>query len=235
VRELEASGEAGFNRVVWDLRARAPEGVPNARGPFVLPGPYRVYLSTPVGSVAVSLRVDWDPELSLSDEERARRYRFLTDAGRLQERIQGASAALAAVRKQLTDLQEPLKGVRGNARLADGVSRFTSSIEQLQRRLGGGSGGDEEGGFGGGLRSRVNGLVGEIDGGGVQQGTLAGPTTTQSARLVAATADVEAFQADFDRLLGPDLEQVNDRLARARLPRITLPAEALRRPTSSQP
>ena len=235
VRELDGSSEAGLNRVVWDLRARGPEGITNARGPFVVPGQYRVVVSTQAGSVAVPLRVDWDPAFPVSDEERARRFRFLTDAGHLQERIQGASAALAAMRKQLATIQESLKGARANPRLAESVTRFSASIDPLQRRIGGGGGGgDEEGGFGGGLRSRVNGLVSEIDGGGVQQGTLAGPTATQSARLAAATADVEAFQTEFDRVAGSELEQLNDRLARARLPRITVPA-APARTTSSQP
>ncbi len=183
VREVAATGEPGFNRVVWDLRAGAPDGVPNARGPFVLPGAYRVYLSVAGSTPSVPLQVEWDPAFPLSDEERRARFKFLTDAGDLQRRVHEASGRLAELTK------------------GRDATKHTTSIEQLQRRLGRGGGGDEEGGFGGGgVRSQINGLVSEIDGGGVQQGTLSGPTAVQSARLAAAKAEVEKIEGEIEQL-----------------------------------
>lgn len=181
VRELPATGNAGFNRVVWDLRANGPEGVPDARGPFVLPGRYRVYVAAAGASPSAPIEVQWDPDFELSDEERRSRYQFLTDAGQLQKRLHDASATL-------TTLASELEQAKNEARAA--------SVEQLRRRIGGG----DEGGFGGGLRARVNGLMGEIEGGGVQQGTLSGPTAVQRARLADLRGEVDKVEAELKEL-----------------------------------
>jgi hypothetical protein len=208
--------------------------VPNARGPFVVPGTYRVHLSAAAARVSAPLRVDWDPAFPLTDQERASRFRFLTDAGRLQSRIHVAAAALAEARKQLTTVQEQLKTARAAARVLDAATRFATSVEEVQRRIGGGGGGDEEGGFGSGLRTRVNGLINEIDGSGAQQGTLSGPTITQSARLAAAQADVEKLSTDVDRVLLTELKQLNDQVVRLKVSRITVAWPVTRATTSSQ-
>jgi photosystem II stability/assembly factor-like uncharacterized protein len=236
IREMQAADDAGINRVVWDLRANAPEGVPNARGPFVPPGTYRVFLSATGGSVSTPVQVEWDPEFPMSDQERLLRFRHLTDAGRLQGSIQAASTALAEVRKQLTPIADQLKAARATAQALDALARFSAAVEQARQRAGGGSGGGEdEGGGGAGLRSRVNALVSEIDGSGVQQGTLSGPTASQSARLTAAQAEVAKMTEELDRLLGPDLKQLNDQIARSKIPRITVAWPPTRTTTSSQP
>ncbi len=234
VRELDVPGEAGLNRAVWDLRATRPD-VPNARGPFVLPGAYRVHLSAAGDRLSAPLRVDWDSEFPLTDEERASRFRFLTDAGVLQGRLQAAGVALGEGRTQLTSVQEQLTTARATARTVDAATRFAASIEEVQRRIGGGGGGDEEGGGGSGLRSRVNTLVNEIDGTGVQQGTLHGPTTVQSARLAAAQVEVEKLSAEVDRVLVTELKQLNDQITRLKILPITVPWPVVRPTTTSQP
>lgn len=234
VRELDAPGEAGLNRAVWDLRASGPAGVPNGRGPFVLPGIYQLHLTAGADRVSAPVRVDWDPEFPLTDEERASRFRFLTEAGTLQSRIYAAGSALADVRTQLTSVQEQLKTAGAPARAVDSATRFAESLDQVQRRIGGGGGGEEEGGGGRGLRSRVNSLVSEIDGTGVQQGTLSGPTAIQSARLAAAQAEVEKLSTDVDRVLVTELKQLNDQIARLKIQRITVSWTAPRPVTSSQ-
>jgi len=233
VREITAPGERGINYVVWDLRASAAEGVPNARGPFVLPGTYRVQLPAQGGSVSAPVQVDWDPEFPLTDAERTLRFRYLTDAGRAQSRIYAAAAGLTDVLKQLTALQEPLKTTRGAAAMSEAATRLAASIEQIQRRIGGGGGGGDEGGPSGGLRSQINGLIAEIDGSGVQQGTLSGPTVVQARRLTAAQAELDKLLAEIDRALGTEVDQLNVQGARLRIPRIVAPAGLVRRPTSS--
>jgi photosystem II stability/assembly factor-like uncharacterized protein len=222
VREISAGSAPGFNRVVWDLRASGPEGVPNTRGPFVLPGTYRVQLPAQGGSVSAPLQVEWDPMFPVSETERSSRFRFLTDAGRLQTRIQRVASNVAEVRKQLAPVQEQLKAMpRPNTAANEAVSRFAGLVDQLQRRVGGGAGGEDEGGFGGGLRSQVNGLVSEIDGGGAQQGTLSGPTVVQSRRLAAAQTDVDKLDTEAERVFNNELTQLNGQLSKLRIQRIT--------------
>ena len=210
VRELAAPGDPGFNRMVWDLRASAPEGVPNARGPFVVPGRYRVSLSTG-GDATTEVDVEWDPALPLSDEERRLRFTFLDEAGQLQKAVHDASTALTALAKELAGVQDKVRS----------AATVKGTVEQLQRRVGRGGGGEEEG-FGGGLRSQVNGLISEIDGGGAQQGTLTGPTATQRARLEASRAEVRKLQEDTARVMRDDLNRLNTELEKARLPRIVI-------------
>jgi hypothetical protein len=216
VRELPASGDAGINRVVWDLRAAAPDGVPNTRGPFVPPGKYTMHLSAAGAAIPGTIQVDWDPAFPLTDEERRLRFTFLKEAGELQRKVHRISTALAAVKGELTK-REDLKGVAAAASLL-------GKVEQQQQRIAGGGAGGEEGGFGGGLRSQVNGLINEIDGGGVQQGTLSGPTSVQRARLVSASAEVAKLVTDADIVLSDDLERLNTELDRLKLPRIVVPA-----------
>jgi photosystem II stability/assembly factor-like uncharacterized protein len=235
LRELTAPGDAGLNRLVWDLRVAGYEGVPNARGPFVTPGTYTVSLAASGREISIPLQVGWDPDFPVSEPERASRVRFLTDAGRLQQRLQEAVSALAGVKTQLTSLEEQLKNVPSVAPILASATRLGASVDQLHRRAaGGGGGGEEGGGAGPTVRGTVNGLIGEIDGSGVQQGTLSGPTAVQRARLAAAGKQVDALQADLDRVLGDELNRLNEEINQLRIPRITDPRVAGQRRTSPE-
>ena len=217
VRELTATGEAGFNRVVWDLRAAPAEGVQGARGPYVLPGKYTVYLAAAGGAIPGTIQVEWDPLFPVPDEERRLRFTFLKDAGELQRRLQRPTNALTELRTELTKRPD-LKGVPA-------ATAFLAEVEQRQRRLGGGGGGgEEEGGFGGGLRSQVNGLINEFEGSGAQQGTLSGPTAVQRARLTSASAEVDKLVTDADKFLSDDLGRLNAELDRLKIPRVVVRA-----------
>jgi len=61
VRDLDATGEAGLNRVQWDLRAN-PEDEDDNQGPRVAPGTYRVVLivdETEQSALVNVLADDW--------------------------------------------------------------------------------------------------------------------------------------------------------------------------------
>jgi hypothetical protein len=221
VRELAAAGDAGFNRVIWDLRAGAPEGVPNARGPYVLPGTYTIYLAAAGGAIPAPLQVHWDPAFAVSDKDRRLRFTFLRDAGELQRRLHRVSTTLTALRSQLEKRQD-LKAVPAAAALL-------AQVEQRQRQAdGGGRAGGDEAGFGRNLRAQVTGLAGELEGGGAQQGTLSGPTAVQRARLAASSAEMDKLVTDVDNILSDDLERLNAELDSLRIPRITVSASSSR-------
>ena len=61
LRELAGAGRKGFNRIVWDLRIAPPEGVPQSRGPFVVPGRYRVKLSAGDKALEKAVEVELAP------------------------------------------------------------------------------------------------------------------------------------------------------------------------------
>jgi hypothetical protein len=113
------------------------------------------------------------------------------------------------------------------ATVVDLVGRLGKNLADLQSRIGGGGGGGGEegggGGGGGGLRGRVNGLFSELDGSGIHQGTLSGPTIGQRERLDTARQDAQTLQADVERTLGAELTSLNNEIAPLNLPRINRP------------
>ena len=96
------------------------------------------------------------------------------------------------------------------------------TLTDLQARIGtgGGGGGDEGGGGGGGLRARVNGLFSELDGSGIHQGTLTGPTASQRQRLEALSSDAASLRSAVTRALDVDLGALNAEIAKQGIPRI---------------
>ena len=231
VRELDGTTDAGFNRVVWDLRSTAPAVLTGQRGPLVLPGKYVVTVRAGGRESTATVTVDPDPAFPLTDAERASRFTYLTEALKLQADLAQAANDLRGVRDQLTPLQDQLKRQPSPpASVVDGVARLAKSLAELQSRLGGGGGGGgvgggEEGGGGGGggLRGRAGNLFSELDGSGIHQGSLTGPTVSQRQRLDAARKDYQALSIELDRALGADLAALNDEIARLKVPRIVRP------------
>jgi photosystem II stability/assembly factor-like uncharacterized protein len=229
VRELQGTTASGLNRVIWDLRSSAPAALQNQRGPFVPPGTYRVTVRAAGRESSADVKVDPDPLLPMTDAERQLRYQFLSDALGLQADLVASATDVRAVRDQLTALQEQLKrqGSRASS-VIDGVAKMTKTLTDLQNRIagaGGGGGGGEEGGGGGGggLRGRAGGLFSALDGSGIHQGTLSGPTPSQREQLEALRGETKSLIAAIDRALGPDLAALNEDIARAKVPRIVRP------------
>ena len=228
VRELQGTTTAGLNRVIWDLRSGAPAGLQNQRGPFVPPGTYRVTVRANGRESSSTVKVDPDPLLPMTDAERQLRYQFLTEALRMQADLADLTADLRAVRDQLTALQEQLKR-QGTPppSVVNAVAGMSKTLTDLQSRVdgGGGGGGGEEGGGGGGggLRGRASNLFSSLDGSGIHQGTLFGPSPAQRQQLESLRSDAQALRAAIDRALGADLAALNEEIARAKVPRITRP------------
>jgi hypothetical protein len=229
VREITGGRDAGINRSVWDLRQSAPAGVPNARGPLVLPGRYTVKLSAAGRELTGTVDVDPDPLLTLSDAERQNRLTHLLRVNELQAEIQRTSTRTNGIVTQITALLDQLKNVANvPSSVTTAADAVATQARNLQRRLGGQqqSAGGEEGGGGGGsgtLRGRATGLFNEIDGNAVQQGTLTGPTAVQIERLQQLADDVKAAAGELDRLIGTSIPSLNAEMDKAGIPRIVIP------------
>jgi hypothetical protein len=209
-----------LNRVVWDLRSGVPAGLTDQRGPFVLPGTYTVTVRVAGRESTATLRVDPDPAFPVSDAERRSRFEFLTEALRIQAGLARITDAIRGVREQLTALEDQLKRQpSAPASVVDGAARLTKTLADLEGRIAGGGGG----GGGGGLRRRASGLFSELDGSGIHQGTLSGPTTGQRRLLDTARTEAQTLQGEVDRALGADLTALNDEIARLKIPRLVRP------------
>ncbi len=223
VRKLSGEADAGLNRVAWDLRSAAPFTLQNQRGPLVVPGSYTATVKVGARESKTTITVLPDPMIQVSDAERQQRYRFLTDVLTVGGELARSGDELRAVRGQLSAFQEQLKNLQGNhAAVAEQVARLDKTLTDLQTRIGagGGGGGDEGGGGGGGLRARVNGLFSELDGSGIHQGTLTGPTASQRQRLEALSSDATSLRSAVTRALDDDLGALNAEIAKQGIPRI---------------
>ena len=119
IREIEAGGAPGFQRVVWDLRTESPDGVPRGRGPLVPPGHYAVELVASFGSVKTSVDVVLDPRLELEAGELEDRYTFLKRVNALRSRIERTVARTASLGEDVDALRELLPDEALRDRLAE--------------------------------------------------------------------------------------------------------------------
>jgi hypothetical protein len=159
----------------------------------------------------------------VTDAERKLRFEFLTEALTLQADAVHTASAVRGVRDQVAALEQQLKREAGPpASVIAVVAKVLKALAGLQARVGGG-GEEGGGGGGGGLRARVGGLYSDLDGSGVHQGTLFGPTGAQRQRLDAARKEIRTLQADLDRLLDTDVAALNEEIARLKVPRIVRP------------
>lgn len=226
VRNVEGKADAGLNRVVWDLRSAAPAALTGQRGPFVVPGTYTATVRVGARESKTTIAVTPDPLVPVSDAERELRYQFLTDVLNVSAGLAGAGNDLRAVRDQVTALQDQLKRLpNASSAVVDAAARLAKTLADLQARIGGGGGGggEEGGGGGGGLRGRANGLFTELDGSGIHQGTLTGPTTGQRQRLDALRTEAATLRTAIERALDADVSALNTEIAKQAIPRIVRP------------
>jgi hypothetical protein len=225
IRNLEGKADAGLNRVAWDLRRLAPSVLTGQRGPLVPPGAYSATVRVGSRESKATITVTPDPAVPVSEADRQLRYQFLTEVLNLAGGLAQAGNDVRAVRDQLTALQDSLKRTPNPpASVMDAAAGLAKTLTDLQSRVGGGGGGGgEEGGGGGGVRGRINALFSELDGSGIHQGTLTGPTQSQRQRLDALRSDAAALRTAIDRALDVDLTALNSEIARQNVPRIVRP------------
>jgi photosystem II stability/assembly factor-like uncharacterized protein len=207
VRELEGPSEAGFHRLAWDLRASAPEGVKGGRGPLVPPGRYRIELAIGSESRASVAEVVYDPRLSTVEAEAHDRYEFLTGVNALESRLFGAVTRATALDKQLESALAVIAS-RKDEEAENGIRSAREEIDKARKPIGGGTPSFREPS----LSAQASALAGELEGGGVQQGTLHGPTPVQRERLSLLEKKSEAAIAHLEEVSTRVLAGVNERL-----------------------
>jgi hypothetical protein len=123
VRELEGSGEAGIQQVVWDFRLAPPyergEGAPGGggggggggfggppRGPRVLPGTYTVRLEAGGQSLTGDVVVRGDPRIQISRADLMARQAALMSLYRLSKPAYDATQSVRSLSEQVAAMQE---------------------------------------------------------------------------------------------------------------------------------
>ncbi len=195
IRSFKVGVEKGIvQRVVWDLKHRPPsfkkqdkktEGLVKPKpedilprpaqnldpeGPSVSPGVYTVSIMADGHYENRRLRVNPDPLLNLKVGDYRQREKFLLKVMALHENAYAANEALKAqvesLEETLDEEDEKLKKVKGKQKKTDGIRK-------------------------GAMR-----LGGELQGGGVRQGSFYPPTKTHYSRLEQLESSWEKLEND---------------------------------------
>jgi photosystem II stability/assembly factor-like uncharacterized protein len=207
VRALEGKSGVGFQRLSWDLRAPPPEGLARARGPLVPPGRYTVELSAGSERSESFVDVALDPRSSVSGSEFRERFEFLKEVNDLRARLEGVVARGDSLRKQIEAAVAALS-TEQHEDLRKALGELSDKIESARRPIGGGRPSFQNPS----LAAQSASLFEELDGEGVQQGTLHGPTRTQRERLRQLTRKSGEAIGVFDDAASAATEEANRRL-----------------------
>ncbi len=126
IREIETSGEAGINRLAWDLRYDPPVKLSDdekkemqkelgyrGRGmlstPLVDPGTYTVAVTLEKSSAAKSVTVEEDPRIEISPADRAERRKSVLRAYELNGRSVRSFQTVSRLKNVLTEALDEWK------------------------------------------------------------------------------------------------------------------------------
>jgi photosystem II stability/assembly factor-like uncharacterized protein len=150
VRELEGSGKAGIQQVVWDLRLPPPyepeEGQQGGgggggffgspRGPKVLPGTYTVRLEAAGQTHSTDLVVEGDPRIQISAADLSARQSTLVTLYALNKTLHQADQAVQRLREQIEAVQQLLRDAPDTPEnLTDGAKTLNEDIRELGREI----------------------------------------------------------------------------------------------------
>ena len=144
IRELEASGEAGLNEVIWDLRLVEDDanGEPMDPGPRVMPGTYLVQLTTGSDIVQSEVTVRLDPRVTMTRREIMARHQAMMDAYRLSGPVDSAEDALEDVVTRLDEVETLLEAAADPpATISEEIGAVRDLVEELEDELDEASGG----------------------------------------------------------------------------------------------
>jgi hypothetical protein len=242
--EVKDANRAGINRVHWDLRYEAlppPRGVPQGgpglfptaglAGPFVLPGEYRVTLNVNGRAVGTKpARVAGDRLIQITDADRKLHHDTGLALHELQRSANEAAEAVVTLSDQFRGIDEVVR--RGNVAppVKTAVEDARTKLTALRRQLGlgGGAGGDQEGGGGFGNQA-VRNQIGQVKN--QVLGATSAPTEMQLRAVRDLREDLAKVIADANTMISSVMPGVYRTLAEHNL-QIT-PLKPLRTITSS--
>jgi len=151
VRELEGSGAAGGNDVVWDLRIPPPYTPEpgeaqggrgrgffrgGVRGPRVLPGTYTVRLEAAGRTLTTDVVVRGDPRIDVSRADLEARQRAMMSAYQLAKPNYEAGRATRRLNQQLADIRSLLREANDvPEEIQEQVDSLRSELRELQQEL----------------------------------------------------------------------------------------------------
>jgi hypothetical protein len=215
LRELVGSKKLGMNRIVWDTRTAAPEGVSRVRGTLVPPGEYTVRLTVGDLSHEDTIAVEVDPRVEISSAELRERYDFLNEVSELVSSVHRAAMKTQDIRQQIEGLVQDNETTAPEELIA-AAKKAIGKAKSIRKALVGS--GARPSFRNPSLQMRLSMLGMELDGDDVRQGTLHGPTGTQKSRLASLQTKVEKQLNLLSAFIATDIPALNREIEDAKLP-----------------
>ena len=222
IKSLPGGKRKGINRVEWPMRLKPPR-VPKAPtlafgallGPMVPEGEYTVRLHKGKAEYEGTIRIVADPRDPHSAEDRALQQKTVMQLYRMQEKLAWLASAVTGVRDQARKQADDLKK---RDRLGKSLRTFAGRLDALHKTLvatrkGGFLTGEEQ------LREKVTSLYAAVSSYGGR------PTESQLARMQALQTELQQAIARFENLTGKELNKLNSRLQKKKLPALTILSE----------
>jgi photosystem II stability/assembly factor-like uncharacterized protein len=136
IREIDGAGNAGINRVVWDLLVEGPQprksGDEDSRysGPQVLPGRYSVKVNCGELSAEIDLEVALDPELEVPRADLEQQFQTTSEIVRLITELNLTLRKLDYAGEQIENLKKNLSGGKQNR-----PTEVASALDELAKKI----------------------------------------------------------------------------------------------------
>ncbi|MGB7025208.1 MAG: hypothetical protein WBD73_15540, partial [Candidatus Acidiferrales bacterium] len=223
VPSLPAS--VGLNRFVWDVRYAPPNTVPGAvflsgrpKGPLVTPGQYQVKLTVDGESQTVPIEVKIDPRVQISSMDLEKQLDFALKIRDLLSRASGTILETRELRTQLDALQERLASdpkakevLLASAELQKRSASVEDALIQINLKT---------------LKDLIkfpielSGQLAELES--IVENADSLPTQQNYAAFQDLSAKVNQQLALWKQLVGKDLVELNQQMAKSGIPGVSL-------------
>ncbi|HKC72493.1 MAG TPA: hypothetical protein VKB60_12755, partial [Terriglobales bacterium] len=222
------SKEAGEHRFVWDLRHPTPQWLfheysmaaavgetPVApRGPLVLPGKYEVRLTAGGQTYRQPLEIKEDPRVSTSSADLARQLQLELQIADAVTKDMGAYNQIAALRKQLSQMQKETSAKPRMAKLAAGATALDGKLAAL--------GGASPIPGGAATLATVNGTLAALLN--AVESADAAPTSQSYALFDETQRSLQGLLASWEKIQQQDLEELNRLAKRSGVHEVDVPS-----------
>jgi photosystem II stability/assembly factor-like uncharacterized protein len=210
---LPAGKRRGINRVTWAMRQKPPKVPPSPNlagpaltGPSVPEGTYTVKLIKDKDTFTGQIKVTADPRSPYAAADRALQQQTVMKLYQMQERLAFVDAVVSDARDQA---KERVKKLDANDAVAKDLQAFADKLDALRKTLvatkEGAITGEEQ------LRERIVDVYGWVS-------QFSGrPTESQLARLPVLEREITQKNAEFESIIGKELQDINAKLASKKL------------------
>jgi len=214
LKTLPGGKRRGINIVRWVMREKPPKVAPAPTlaggalfGPIVAEGTYTAKLIKGKDTYEIPIKIMYDPDSPHTAEDRALQQETVWKLYRMQARLAYIGDVVTGARDKAKENAKKLK--KGDS-FRKTLNKFADKLDALNKTLvatktGAGITGERQ------LREKVVGLYSSVSGYGGK------PTESQLSRMGVLEKEIEKKNAEFESIIGKDLESINKKLERKKL------------------